>query len=486
MVHVTFATVGTYVADADGYDIASDGTNIAVALAGVGGNVVLVESADNGATWSQTVIYDADETGFTDEPWPDGSVSCVYDNDGDVHIAWGTYHAIGDGINIEYNTQYGIQHWSAASGVQQIATARDSLMVFGLRADTTVAFWRDGSIATQPDLSVDADNNIYCVYSSYINEVQILGTDTSNYEHVMGVASDNNGMTWSNQVDLTPGTGFDASFPSIADDVDGSNNINLTYLCDPYAGNWLQQSAAIPPGLHPHIEVAIMYANIARYDFFPLCDDITSFIARCVNPGTVQARVVLRGTIADPQVIHSGQTVLFDIDETIVPGTIGDNGVSSRASIEFPGAGVGDHTVSLVDPADCYSPIVVTCSASKATADAEWAADDALWAAEIARQTPSTEGNPVATTLLGNYPNPFNPTTNISYSISEGANVTLKIYNMLGEEVVTLVNGFQEAGFKTATWDGRNLNGTSVASGMYIYRLKAGNVVKSEKMMFMK
>ena len=62
----------------------------------------------------------------------------------------------------------------------------------------------------------------------------------------------------------------------------------------------------------------------------------------------------------------------------------------------------------------------------------------------------------------------------------------MKIYNTLGEEVATLVNEFQTAGYKSATWNGRNDAGSTVASGIYIYRLTTGNVVKSEKMMFMK
>ena len=470
MVGVSIATAGTFVADADAYDITSDGTNIAIVLGGLLGNIVLVESADNGATWTQTIIYDTDETGFTEENVPDGSVSALYDNDGDVHAAWGTYYASGEGLDsIFFSTQVGIQHWSAASGVQQIALPPDSLIVFN-------EIWRDGAVATQPDLAVDGDNNIFCVYSSWINETDVYG---NSYEHVIGVGSDDNGLTWSETTDMTPGTGFDASFPSIADVVDVSGNVNLVYNCDAYAGNWLQ--ASVGGGLHPHIAVAIMYLNIAAGDFFPICGDITNFIARCISGGIVQARVVLSGST-----IHSGETVLFDIDETVYAGVVGDNGTSSRASIEAT-VGLGTHTISVIDPADCKTPLVRTCSAAgKERDDAEWAADDALWTGETQQETPQTERAPVATTLFGNYPNPFNPSTSINYGLNQDGFVTLKIYNTLGEEIATLVNEYQLAGFKSATWNGRNGAGLPVASGIYIYRLKTGNVVKSEKMMFMK
>ncbi|MDH4071090.1 MAG: hypothetical protein OEV30_11790, partial [Ignavibacteria bacterium] len=78
------------VADADAYDITADGMNVAYVVAGAGGDVVLLESADAGATWTETVIYDIDETGATegDEP-ADGSCSVLYDSNGNVHVAWG-------------------------------------------------------------------------------------------------------------------------------------------------------------------------------------------------------------------------------------------------------------------------------------------------------------------------------------------------------------------------------------------------------------
>ena len=209
------------------------------------------------------------------------------------------------------------------------------------------------------------------------------------------------------------------------------------------------------------------------------CSDYTSFLTRCTASGMVQARAVLRDNIA-----HSGEMVTFQIDETLYMATIGDNGVSSRASISISGLGAGDHAVSLVDPPSCFDPRVVTCLMAKESANQEWEADEARWAAE-SRKT-ETQATPTATKLLGNYPNPFNPTTAISYQLSADNWVALRIYNTLGEEVATLVNEFQTAGYKSATWNGRNDAGSSVASGIYIYRLTTGNVVKSEKMMFMK
>ncbi|NWG26992.1 MAG: T9SS type A sorting domain-containing protein [Ignavibacteriaceae bacterium] len=83
--------------------------------------------------------------------------------------------------------------------------------------------------------------------------------------------------------------------------------------------------------------------------------------------------------------------------------------------------------------------------------------------------------------LEQNYPNPFNPTTTIQYQLPQDARVTLKIYDILGSEIATLVNEEQEAGYKEVQFTGSN-----IASGMYVYRLTAGDYVSVKKMMVLK
>lgn len=83
--------------------------------------------------------------------------------------------------------------------------------------------------------------------------------------------------------------------------------------------------------------------------------------------------------------------------------------------------------------------------------------------------------------LLQNYPNPFNPSTTIKYSVVENANVSLKVYDILGKEVATLINETQAPG--TYEFD---FNASNLASGMYIYTLRAGDFVSSKKMMLLK
>jgi titin len=85
-----------------------------------------------------------------------------------------------------------------------------------------------------------------------------------------------------------------------------------------------------------------------------------------------------------------------------------------------------------------------------------------------------------------NYPNPFNPTTIIRYDLPKTVKVSLNIYNILGQEVHTLVNEKQPAGEKSVVWDGRDRLGREVSSGIYIYKIQAGNYVKCRKMVLIR
>jgi hypothetical protein len=93
---------------------------------------------------------------------------------------------------------------------------------------------------------------------------------------------------------------------------------------------------------------------------------------------------------------------------------------------------------------------------------------------------------PNAFALKPNYPNPFNPTTSIAYTLSESGHARLSIYNTLGRIVVTLVDRYQSAGDYDVLWNGRDLTGAQVPSGVYLYRLEASTEVALRKMTLMK
>lgn len=88
--------------------------------------------------------------------------------------------------------------------------------------------------------------------------------------------------------------------------------------------------------------------------------------------------------------------------------------------------------------------------------------------------------------LFQNFPNPFNPSTLISFSVPKDEFVTIKIYDMIGQEIKTLVNGDTKAGTHLLNWDGLDNNGMKVSSGSYIYRMTAGEFVQARKMILLK
>jgi hypothetical protein len=88
--------------------------------------------------------------------------------------------------------------------------------------------------------------------------------------------------------------------------------------------------------------------------------------------------------------------------------------------------------------------------------------------------------------LSQNYPNPFNPTTEITFALPQAETVKLSIYNTNGQLIRTLVNGFYSEGFHTVMWNATDESGSRVTSGMYVYVLRAGEVILQNKMLLMK
>jgi len=114
---------------------------------------------------------------------------------------------------------------------------------------------------------------------------------------------------------------------------------------------------------------------------------------------------------------------------------------------------------------------------------ADWAAVQAKYIAEggLPLSTGAAPSEPVNFSLAQNYPNPFNPTTTIDFTLPRASNVELKVYNVLGQEVATLVHGAMPQGLNSVKFDASRL-----ASGMYIYKLTAGSFVSTKKMMLLK
>jgi hypothetical protein len=94
---------------------------------------------------------------------------------------------------------------------------------------------------------------------------------------------------------------------------------------------------------------------------------------------------------------------------------------------------------------------------------------------------PTAPANPSQFELLQNYPNPFNPSTIIRYALPERSHVILSVFNTLGQQVATLMNGSQNAGYHEVKFDG-----TGFASGVYYYQLQAGDFMQSRRLVLLK
>ncbi|RMF65047.1 MAG: T9SS C-terminal target domain-containing protein, partial [Calditrichaeota bacterium] len=115
-----------------------------------------------------------------------------------------------------------------------------------------------------------------------------------------------------------------------------------------------------------------------------------------------------------------------------------------------------------------------------------WVIDDLEIQSEVT-SVAADEPLPRVFSLAQNYPNPFNPTTTIRYALPRSADVRLTIYNLLGQQIRTLVDGRnQAAGFHSVQWDGKDDRGGLMPSGIYVYRIQAGDFKKSRKMLLVK
>jgi hypothetical protein len=288
-------------------------------------------------------------------------------------------------------------------------------------------------------------------------------------------------------------TGLGGSTPDIHFDQDGNlfgTKVGAATIYNYVSIDKLTGAGTIigPVGFTAVIGLSMRLDPVTRIS----CDDIFFFNAKCNMNGAAQAMVKMIGD-------WSAETITFDLDGVDRVSPVMSNGTNSIAKMNVPHAGMGSHTVTLEDPAGCYSPVTFNCQVDAAP-DPQW---DALWAeAEAMEHAASLNVVPTQTRLIGppvtglagNYPNPFNPSTTFRYGLAEPAQVSLKVYNMLGQLVRTIVDEQQLEGYHEAVWDGRNETGAAVSSGIYMYRMtarhtdggQAGSFVETKRMMLVK
>ncbi len=111
---------------------------------------------------------------------------------------------------------------------------------------------------------------------------------------------------------------------------------------------------------------------------------------------------------------------------------------------------------------------------------------ETIWNITVNPTTGLEEIIPVATILYQNHPNPFNPTTNIRFAVTNAGNISINIYNIKGEQIKTLVNAVYPVGEHTVVWNGKDNNGKIVSSGVYFYHMLSKEYSSTRKMILMK
>ncbi len=193
--------------------------------------------------------------------------------------------------------------------------------------------------------------------------------------------------------------------------------------------------------------------------------------------------------------VNGIDTVIYNQNSTANGGNVNSSGrlwlgryTFLRGGQDSPGSGTIFGSVELQNDTSLVSLFYADSLVNTARRDSFVLRADALILEEAGVTGITTDPFvlPSAYELSQNYPNPFNPTTQIRFSLPIESNVEMKIYDILGREVATLIKGAYKPGSYTIEWSGRNSYGVHVASGMYIYRITAGKFVQTKKMMMLK
>ena len=105
---------------------------------------------------------------------------------------------------------------------------------------------------------------------------------------------------------------------------------------------------------------------------------------------------------------------------------------------------------------------------------------------ELLDRTYAENTTPASFELKQNFPNPFNPTTTISYNVPDQSYVSVKVYDILGRHMTTLVDGTVSAGNHSVVWNATDMNGNVVSAGVYFYTIESGSFRETKRMLFMK
>ena len=214
--------------------------------------------------------------------------------------------------------------------------------------------------------------------------------------------------------------------------------------------------------------------------FIPVNGDLTGIDAQLAGVTAVPGEGIITGTITD----RTG-LALSGVVVSVVNGNgelVGYDFSSPTGTYQIAGLPSGSHTVRVTKINYVSETEVVTHNGGNAIHLQDFDLDNAL----VGIGPEELVAVPATLSLSQNYPNPFNPSTTISFALPENSAVKLTVYNALGQVVTTLADGQYPAGVHNLKWNGRNANGLTVATGIYLYRLEVNGQSMVRKMLFAK
>jgi hypothetical protein len=201
------------------------------------------------------------------------------------------------------------------------------------------------------------------------------------------------------------------------------------------------------------------------------CKAISKFTVTAIPAGALRMTAVMADSF------YVGEMIAVSVDGTQYLLTVDSSGVAQSIVTQLK---PGTHTVMLVSPDDCFSPLSVRTTALLAprlfTADRIEALDPRVMFSSLVAQE-----LPVATALTGSYPNPFNPRVTIMFDVATNEHVSAKVYDILGREVAILIDEQMRAGRHRIQWDA-----SYEASGTYFLRFQAGGLIQTGKLSLVK
>jgi hypothetical protein len=191
--------------------------------------------------------------------------------------------------------------------------------------------------------------------------------------------------------------------------------------------------------------------------------------------------IQLNGSYLAPGLVTKIHNVTYTVDAygaMKMPGGIIEQALRIKR-VDTMSTGIVE--VRYIFVSDRFARVEVTAKDAGQAGDTIDVTPPTWWNVAIPTDVKIVESTPVEYRLSQNYPNPFNPTTTIRFGLPERSTVTIKVFNLLGEEVATLVDGIYDAGERAVEFDAANL-----ASGVYVYRLQAGTFTQTRKMVVMR